>query len=338
MLKKAKILFFIIGILLLVYLVHKIGISQIHKYFLLMGYKFPLIFLPFAVVFFLDTLAWQYSFSKCLHGVRISVLFPIRLIGEAINILTPTAYLGGEPVKAYLLRRYDVPIQEGLASVVISKIIMTIAQVLFFIAGIIASVHYLSPDYSLVMPITFVVGMVLFIAFFLFIVQRKGLFVPIVNVIERFEIKIHFLKDRKDKIKSLDEKIRNFYFNHKKRFYMCFFCYFLAWMTGTFEVYVIIVLMGEKISIGQALIVESAIQLIKLCVFFIPGGFGVLEGGSLVIFETLGFGAEIGLSYGIFRRIRELGWASVGFILLMLYGAEKTDLQINDIWNRKVDL
>ena len=53
-----------------------------------------------------------------------------------VNMTTPTAYVGGEPLKAYLLKKHHVPMVEGLASVVIAKTTMTIAEVLFILLGI----------------------------------------------------------------------------------------------------------------------------------------------------------------------------------------------------------
>ena len=63
-------------------------------------------------------------------------LFMVRMAGEAINVTTPMAMLGGEPMKAYLLTRYEVPLVEGLASVVTAKTIMSLAQILFMLSGL----------------------------------------------------------------------------------------------------------------------------------------------------------------------------------------------------------
>jgi hypothetical protein len=37
-----------------------------------------------------------------------------------MNMTTLTAYVGGEPLKAYLLKKHHVPRVEGLASVIIA--------------------------------------------------------------------------------------------------------------------------------------------------------------------------------------------------------------------------
>ena len=48
-------------------------------------------------------------------------LLAIRTAGEVVNMTTPIAYAEENHLKAYLLKRYGVPMVDGLASVVIAK-------------------------------------------------------------------------------------------------------------------------------------------------------------------------------------------------------------------------
>jgi len=57
---------------------------------------------PFSVVVVLDTLGWRYAFSD--SRVPFRALLWTRIVGEAVNVTTPTASVGGEAVKAWLLR------------------------------------------------------------------------------------------------------------------------------------------------------------------------------------------------------------------------------------------
>src|SRR5260370_17619756 len=62
-------------------------------------------------------------------------LFGARLAGEALNLVTAVGSVGGEAVKAWLIRR-DVAYAESVPSVVIAKTTMTIAQALFLLVGV----------------------------------------------------------------------------------------------------------------------------------------------------------------------------------------------------------
>ena len=65
----------------------------------------------------------------------IRQLWSARLAGEAVNATTPTASVGGEPVKVYLLRCWVSPV-EGLASVIVDKTTLVVGQGLFLIFGL----------------------------------------------------------------------------------------------------------------------------------------------------------------------------------------------------------
>ena len=107
--------------------------------------------------------------------------------------------------------------------------------------------------------------------------------------------------------------------------------YFLAWMAGLIEVYTILYLMGHEITFLQALTIESIVQLVKSCSFFIPGSLGVVEGGGILVFTSIGLTPEAGMAYGIFRRLRELVWAGMGLVVLMLYGGKKNKVNIEEV-------
>src|SRR2546425_4026733 len=69
---------------------------------------------PYAAVALLHTVGWKLVF----HRTRVPMgrLFTARLAGEALN--ASTASVGGEPVKAYLLRPVVGPVEASAALLV----------------------------------------------------------------------------------------------------------------------------------------------------------------------------------------------------------------------------
>jgi len=57
---------------------------------------------PFVLVTTFDTLGWKYAFLR--DRVAFRTLLAVRIAGEAFNLTTPTASLGGEAIKASTLR------------------------------------------------------------------------------------------------------------------------------------------------------------------------------------------------------------------------------------------
>src|SRR5690242_20481199 len=92
-----------------------------------------IVWFPFVLINVCDTLGWRFAFPR--GRVPFRTLFMARLAGEAFNATTPGASVGGEPVKAALIRHH-VDYHESAASLVVAKTTITISQVLFLAFGL----------------------------------------------------------------------------------------------------------------------------------------------------------------------------------------------------------
>lgn len=79
------------------------------------------ILIPSLIMYVIEAYGWRMVLGPSAQAVPFWRLLAIRTAGEVVNMTTPTAYLGGEPLKAYLLKSYNVPIAEGAASVEIGR-------------------------------------------------------------------------------------------------------------------------------------------------------------------------------------------------------------------------
>ena len=66
-------------------------------------------------------LRWQRIIRAQGFNVPYRHLFMYKLAGYAISYITPSAHVGGEPVRAYLLKRDNVPFPKAMSSVIIDK-------------------------------------------------------------------------------------------------------------------------------------------------------------------------------------------------------------------------
>ena len=127
----------VLGALTLSALVWHIGIGRIYEAVTQLGpVAMVLVLLPSLLMYAIEAYGWRVTLGAWGDGVPFWRILAIRTAGEVVNMTTPTAYVGGEPLKAYLLNRHGVPLVEGLASVVTAKTTMTVAQILFILAGI----------------------------------------------------------------------------------------------------------------------------------------------------------------------------------------------------------
>src|SRR5439155_16436001 len=117
-----------VGALILGLFIYYSDLDAIQEYMGALGWIWPLVLLPYLIVNVFDTLGWRCTLPPAVAArVPFVSLYLTRMAGEAVNSLTVA--VGGEPVKARLLRAFGVSGSDGLASVVIAKTALTVSQI-----------------------------------------------------------------------------------------------------------------------------------------------------------------------------------------------------------------
>lgn len=314
-----KLFLLAIGVGALIGLVWHIGPGAIAATVVTLGPGALLsILVPTLLVYLLEAVGWRWTLRQ--HAIRVGFgrLFAIRMAGEAINSSTPAAYVGGEPLKAYLLKSYGVPMVDGLASVITAKTIMTLAQIVFMGCGLVLSIWRLPPGRG---PLLGGLASLVLLAFgvFLFIlVQRRGLGASVLALLRQVRIKIEALDRHRDKLLTLDQSIQAFYRNDRRAFGMSFVAYLLGWMTETLEVYAIFYFLAVPIDVLTAFCLAALAILIKGGTFFIPGSLGAQEGGYVLLLLAFGYTDITGITFALIRRLREVFWILFGLGCLVI--------------------
>src|SRR5262249_10248922 len=83
-------------------------------------------------------------------------------------------------------------------------------------------------------------------------------------------------------------------------------------VAAVFEVFLILWLLGAKVSLFGALAIEALTKLVNVVGTLNPAHLGTYEGGNMLILKMLGFTAATGLTLAFVRRLRALFWAAVG--------------------------
>ncbi|MFO0705670.1 MAG: lysylphosphatidylglycerol synthase transmembrane domain-containing protein [Nitrospira sp.] len=314
----------VLGLLTLGLLVWHIGPGRIFDAAAQLGpLALAVVLLPSLLMYAIEAYGWKVTLGPSAQAVPFWRLFAIRTAGEVVNMTTPTAYVGGEPLKAYLLKKHQVPMVEGLASVVIAKTTMTIAEVLFILLGIGLGVWLLGGQDSsgqTVAAALLSVGLLAFgTAAFVF-VQRRGLFTWILELLRTLGIRIGFLEAREAQLRELDQTILDFYTNHRPAFITSTGLYFLGWLAEALEVYVIIVFLGGPAAVWSAISIGALSVFIKGGTFFIPGSLGAQDGGNLLLLKAFGYSDVTGITFALLRRFRELVWIGIGLLCLAVVG------------------
>lgn len=313
--KLLKTSIFVIALAFFIWIIMKAKPYLIWHEIILLKWRIFVVILAYLVIYFFDTMGWRWSFRKETKLPNLMRLFIARQAGEALNYTTPTAYIGGEPIKALVLKkRYGINLIDGLSSVVVAKTALFLSQVIFLLIGIILSLRLLKFKSVIATGIlgTFMGIVGLFLIFI--ILQRKGLFKLGLKLLERLKLGKMF-EDKKPRLEELDEAITNFYIKEKFRFVGSFIFHLLGWFAGVIEVYIILYFLGIPIDWTRALIIEVFFKTANSAFFFVPAALGVQEGAGYAILAALGLGGTVGVALSIVKRIREIAWAGVGLFI-----------------------
>ena len=303
-----------LGLVLLGVLIYQAGPRQLAQHLRVLGWWTPIIFLPYAISSGFDAAGWRVTFVRFRPALWL--LYLARLVGEAMNSITPTAYLGGEPVKAFVLQRFGIPLTEGATSVILAKTALTIAQIAFVIVGV--ALFLIRKDTGIAIIPTMVALAIAgtAVATFLVILQRRGLVAFVARVTRRMFPRARLAVQLAERAPEIDMRLRSFYGARPRAAAASVALHFTGWITGAAEVFVIMTLIGHPVSVVDAIVIEALAQPTRLAGIFIPGTLGVQEAGGMLIFGMLGLPPELGLAMMLLKRVREIGFNLLGLGLL----------------------
>jgi uncharacterized protein (TIRG00374 family) len=321
--RAVRVVLLVLGLATLIGLVVHIGPDRIYRAGASLGaVGVAVMLLPSTVMYLLDCLGWRFTLGQHTVAVPFSRLFVIRTAGELVNATTPTAYVGGEPLKAHLLKQYSIPMVEGLASVIVAKTAMTIAQIVYILLGIGLGVWILLPSGSTQaghvsgMAAVVSLGLLAFATAMFVVIQRRGLFTLLFTVLGRCRIRVAPLEARRETLLALDKSIISFYTHARAPFLFSTTAFLFGWLVEAMEVYVILLYLGEPIDLLTALSIDALCTLIKGGAFFVPGSVGAQEAGNLLLLRAFGYSDVTGMTFALLRRARELVWIAIGLLCL----------------------
>jgi uncharacterized protein (TIRG00374 family) len=310
--RMARYVLLALGTTLIVALFWRIGVGPLASAFGALSWRLPLLLcFPAGLMIVCDTLGWRFSFRR--DRVPFGALLSARLAGEAFNITTPTGSVGGEPIKAWLVRPY-ASLAESLPSVVIAKTTITIGQMLFLLLGILVAWSILPAGSALLHAMRWLlvlecVGTAGFVA-----VQVLGTTGRLGRLLHRVGLVTE--RGHGSAFGTIDRAFVHFYRHEPRRLALSVGWHFAGWAVGVLETYLILHGLGFSVPLGMATVVDAFGAGVGFASFLIPARLGAQEAGDVAVFAALGFGAPAGLAFTLIRRLREALWAGVGLVAL----------------------
>ena len=271
-----------------------------------LGWQSLLVCLPFVLIMAVDTLGWRYAFAY--DRVPFLRLMAARVAGEAVNVMTAVAPVGGDAIKVWFLRPH-VPYRESVASVIIAKTTITLSQTLFLLLGVAVALA-LSVDARLVAAMLWLLLVELVGAGGFLLVQVTGLLGRGARRLSRFGT----LKAIAS-AENLDQTLQSFYRRQWRRFSLSMAFHLLGWLMGVLETWLFLKVLHVPASLATAVVIETLGSAVRFATFFMPGSLGALEGANTAAFAALGFGAQAGLAFSFLRRLRQVVWIGLAWIM-----------------------
>lgn len=254
-------------------------------------------------------LIWQLYLAGVAWRVTMDVASPsrsrflrIRWIREGVNALLPVAQLGGNLVGIRLLTLRGVPGAQAAAGTVLDLTIEALTQLLFTLAGfaVLAAIdgeRSWTPWVGGVL-LSGALGVGGFI-----LAQRAGL----MRLVEMLAGKLaaRFPVFAFGGVQGLhDELIR--LQNRKMAMLESTALHLLAWVLGTFEVWLALTAMGAQPGIAEAFVIESLAMAARSAGFAVPGALGVQEAGLILVCGLFGVSPDMAIALSMLKRVREL--------------------------------
>ncbi len=307
------------GFCLLGLLVWNVGVREVVDHLRHIGWLAPLLLVPYIAIAVCDAKGWACVIPSIEQVQNVSLwrLSLARLAGEAVNNLTPTANIGGEPVKVYFLRTHGLTTDAGLASVVVAKTTLTISQIVFILLGLpffFYRLGWMQQGWWILGPL-----LVLAYGFVALLIrwQRRGLMGSVVRALQRVFPRWHRLVQWQERAQRTDAHLLGFYDGNTRGFIASTVYHFVGWLLGAAEVLFFLRLMGVAVTPMDALIIEAMVQPLSAAALVIPGALGVQEAGGVFLCRLLGLDDGAGLTLMALKRVREAIYNLIGLAVLV---------------------
>jgi len=331
--KKAKIAFLILGLVLFGVLLYTFDFRQTLTHLLKVGWKFVFIVLIYLINHALLTVGWKVLIAHPLSWKHFPKLLAARIAGDASSSINTLAAATTEPVKAAYIRDL-VPMKTGLASVVLDRTIHTIANVLIILFGIVIGFFKLDlPLYAMAATFGVFTAMLGILVHFVR-KQKKGFLMYLSRSMPGYIRRRLLQGSREAKVRELDEEIAYIFSSrdNMRHFYISLFMHTVpVLITGILEIYMIMIFSGIDISLLDAMLVYIFGLFLTSVIFFMPANLGTSEGSYSLALILLHNGdpswGALGVSIGFIRRLRTFVWAGIGMLLIVHAGITKKGAQ-----------
>ena len=308
------------GIALFIAVLNHIGVEDLVKAF--NSFSWGVIAVVVGLTFvqiFIVIYRWKLILESQGDKIPFKKLLAPKFVGFAISFLTPGLYVGGEPVRAYLLKKNTgIRLSKGFSSIIVDKILDFTYPLPFLIWALVYAMFKYDISWEAIGVFIFVLMFLIFllVVFYVQTYRGKGFFSSIAKwfKLDRFKKLDKYI----EKGKYFEDLVITFFNNKQRLFVKGLLLSFLGGLIVFIQFIVILNALGISANIVEILMIM--VFMILAFLVPVPASLGSFEASQVIVFSALGHPASIGVAFTLIVRIAELGKLAVGLSFLSNVG------------------
>jgi len=321
----------IAGIVIVILIFYLAGFGQIFSQTKEIGFCGAGIFIINAfLVILISSLSWRIILKSYGYSLPFKDVLAAKMIGSMVSYLTPSMYIGGEPLRIYIIsKKHKFPLTKIGASVVVDKF-LELGGGLFFIylGSILTLIEYHLPFQIyitlLIINILFGLGMGLLLISFIF---ENRIFTKLATFIGRINFLSRMVKKIVPHISEIEDEIFLSFKQHRRATFIAFCFNLLAGFLIFIKPAIFFYFLNFIFRFSQLALVFALTHLI-LAFQFTPGALGIFELGAIGIYQIIGIGPDKALAFSLMVRLTDLIGVTGAIFLVIRLGLIK-------LWDKK---
>jgi putative membrane protein len=292
----------ILGLGVMILLIAREGVQAILSLLSRAGWVLFLLVPLHALPLLLDVLGWRVLIAG---RSRLSALFFIACIREAVTRLLPVASVGGELVGIRLLAQQGLDGTLAAASVIVELAVTLATQYLFVVVGVVCLLQLTD---AIPLRGGLLLGLcasLLLLALFIALLRNGAIFGRLERLAERLLGLNAQASSGLWQGARLDAAIRGLFAAHG-RLARALGWQFAGLIVGCTETWLALRWLGHPVGFAAALVLESLTQAARHLFFLVPAGLGVQEAGLIGVGHLLGIGRDVATALSLAKRMREI--------------------------------
>lgn len=305
-----RIFFGILIAVLLFFLLKSVDFKEIYLLFIEADNLFFLFafisFIAAIMIFNLRSLYFVNSVAKTGFWFN----FKVNAAGNFINMITPGAQLGGEPVRAYYIgERYNASRTKVFGVILAERVVHAVVSIFFITLSIIYILTFIPVPPELKIIFQTVLFLLILVFVFIGILHFEKTRMGLTDIFNRVKGFFSFNKKSKGRLsKVIGKHFGNFTktfiktFKNRKLIAISVALSIVYWLLYYLISYFLFLSFGVSISFFLVLVVVSLSTFVG---DFSPGpgGIGLMEGFMIVAYSLLGIDFEIAVAVSILSRV-----------------------------------